>query len=75
MVVSAGANHNIEVGIVGREGMTGLAILLGAEHPIHETFIQTAGKGWRIPTGKVSRGDRAKPKSCAAASCSMRTPW
>jgi len=26
-VVSAGANHNIEVGIVGSEGMTGLPIL------------------------------------------------
>ena len=52
MVVSGGANHNIEIGIVGREGMTGLAVLLGAEHPIHETFIQTAGKGWRIPTAK-----------------------
>jgi CRP-like cAMP-binding protein len=50
MVVSAGANHNIEVGIVGREGMTGLPVLLGTDRSVHETFIQTAGNGRRIPT-------------------------
>ncbi|HKB96919.1 MAG TPA: Crp/Fnr family transcriptional regulator [Rhizomicrobium sp.] len=49
MVVSAGANHNIEVGIVGSEGMTGLAILLESERPWCETFIQTAGTAWRLP--------------------------
>jgi CRP-like cAMP-binding protein len=48
MVVSAGANHNIEVGIVGREGMTGLPVLLESDRAWHETFIQTAGKGWRL---------------------------
>jgi CRP-like cAMP-binding protein len=53
MVVSAGANHNIEVGIIGKEGMTGLPVVLGAEHSAHETFIQTAGKGWRIPAEKL----------------------
>jgi len=49
MVVSAGATHNIEVGIIGNEGMTGLAILLESDRPWHETFIQTAGQAWRLP--------------------------
>jgi CRP-like cAMP-binding protein len=49
MVVSAGAHHNIEVGIIGNEGMTGLSILLESGRPIHETFIQTAGRGRRMP--------------------------
>jgi CRP-like cAMP-binding protein len=53
MVVSAGAHHNIEVGIVGNEGMTGLSILLESERPAHETFIQTAGRGWRMPAEKL----------------------
>jgi CRP-like cAMP-binding protein len=48
MVVSAGANHNIEICIIGNEGMTGLPILLDTDRPLHETFIQTAGNGWRI---------------------------
>jgi len=61
MVVSAGANQNIEVGIVGKEGMTGLPILLGIERPVHETFIQTAGHGWRITTEKLKAAMERSP--------------
>lgn len=53
MVVSAGANHNIEVGIIGREGMTGLPVLMDVDRPAHETFIQTAGTAQRIATGRL----------------------
>src|SRR5438552_1758122 len=48
MVVSAGAQHSIEVGIIGNEGMTGIPILLGTDRGAHETFIQTEGTAWRI---------------------------
>jgi CRP-like cAMP-binding protein len=48
VVVSAGAHHSIEVGIIGNEGMTGLPILMGTDRAAYETFIQTAGAGWRI---------------------------
>jgi CRP-like cAMP-binding protein len=61
MVVSAGANHNIEVGIVGREGMTGLPVLLGTEHSVYEIFIQTAGSGWRIPTATLHAAMEQSP--------------
>ena len=61
MVVSAGANHNIEVAIVGKEGMTGLPVLLGIERPIHETFIQSAGRGWRIPSGVLDAAIKQSP--------------
>jgi CRP-like cAMP-binding protein len=61
MVVSASANHNIEVGIVGREGMTGLPVLLGVERPVHETFIQTAGNGWRISAERLSAALEQSP--------------
>ncbi len=53
MVVSAGASHNIEVGIIGKEGMTGLPVLMGVDRPAHETFIQTAGVARRIATAKL----------------------
>lgn len=55
MVVSAGANHNIEVGIIGKEGMTGLPVLMDVDHPAHETFIQTAGDAQRIATAKFQQ--------------------
>jgi CRP-like cAMP-binding protein len=48
MVVSAGAQHSIEVGIIGSEGMTGLPVLMGTDRGAHETFVQTAGTAWRI---------------------------
>ena len=48
VVISAGANHSIEVAIIGREGMTGLSVLLDAERSLPETFVQSPGHGWRI---------------------------
>src|SRR3984893_14795140 len=48
-VVANGAGKKpIEVGIIGREGMTGLAVLLGNERSKHETYMQAPGKGRRL---------------------------
>src|SRR5437868_9711418 len=38
----------IEVGLIGREGMTGLAILFGQDRTDNETFMQAAGQGQGI---------------------------
>jgi hypothetical protein len=34
--------------VVGREGMTGLAVILGTDRTPNETFVQNAGEGLRI---------------------------
>ena len=48
-VVAGGDGKSpIEVGIIGREGMTGLAVLLGNDLPKNETYVQAAGKGRRL---------------------------
>jgi CRP-like cAMP-binding protein len=53
-VVANGSNKpSIEVGIIGREGMTGLAVVLGGERAQHETYIQVAGTGLRISAAKL----------------------
>jgi CRP-like cAMP-binding protein len=49
-VISGGADHAIEVLITGNEGMSGLPVLLGVDRPIHETFMQVEGSGWRVAT-------------------------
>jgi CRP-like cAMP-binding protein len=50
-VVANGAGKDpIEVGIIGREGMTGLSVLLGNERPKHQTYMQAPGKGRRLKT-------------------------
>jgi CRP-like cAMP-binding protein len=40
--------RSIEVGTIGREGMTGACILLSADRPPYQYFIQLAGNGYRI---------------------------
>jgi len=50
-VVANGANNtNIEVGLIGPEGMTGLAVIMGTDRAAHATFMQVAGTGHRIST-------------------------
>ena len=42
-------NREVEVGIVGWEGMTGLPVVFGDHRSPHQTFIQLAGDGQRLP--------------------------
>jgi CRP-like cAMP-binding protein len=48
VVANGPTDRSIEVGIIGRDGMTGLPVVMGTERSPHETFIQTAGNGRRI---------------------------
>ena len=38
----------VEVGLIGREGMSGIAVVLGGDQSPHSTYIQAAGEGQRI---------------------------
>jgi CRP-like cAMP-binding protein len=48
----------VEVGLIGREGMTGLPIVLGNHRSPHATYIQVAGKGKCIPATELSKAIR-----------------
>ena len=50
VVASTVENKPIEVGIIGREGMSGMAVVMGNHRAPYETYIQVAGEGWRIAT-------------------------
>ena len=43
----------VEVGLIGREGMTGLPIVLGNHRSPHATYIQSPGKGHSIPASEL----------------------
>jgi hypothetical protein len=58
-----------EIGLVGREGMPGLAIVLGVERSPHDTFMQVDGKGQSITADNLRR---AMPGSPSLASYLLR---
>jgi len=61
-VVANGSNKaSIEVGIIGREGMTGLAVVLGHDRAHHETYMQAAGNGLRISAANLRQVDGQSP--------------
>lgn len=60
--VVANGDQPIEIGMIGREGMTGVSIVLGSESaPLFDTYIQMAGSGRRIATSDFGRAIRASP--------------
>jgi CRP-like cAMP-binding protein len=53
-VVADGKNHSgIEIGIIGREGSTGLAVLMGADRAAHHAYMQVAGAGRRVKVASL----------------------
>jgi len=50
--VVANGEHEIEVGMIGREGMTGLSVVLDGgnrnNRAVHETYMQIGGSGQRM---------------------------
>jgi CRP-like cAMP-binding protein len=52
-IVAGAGEERIEVGLVGRDGMTGINIVLGADTTPHECFVQIAGDGHRIAVPEI----------------------
>lgn len=48
VVATGPREHSIEVGIIGRDGMTGHAVIMGTDRAVNSTFVQLAGEGLRI---------------------------
>jgi CRP-like cAMP-binding protein len=53
IVVSMSTGDTVEVGVVGRDGVSGLPILLGTESIPSRTFMQIAGSGYRIKADRL----------------------
>jgi CRP-like cAMP-binding protein len=45
----------VEVGLIGREGMSGIAVVLGGDPSPHSTYIQVAGEGQRITAKELRK--------------------
>jgi CRP-like cAMP-binding protein len=60
-VVAIQRGKEVEVGLIGREGMTGLPIVLGNHRSPHATYMQAAGKGKCIPATDLRKATEASP--------------
>ena len=45
----------VEVGLIGREGMSGIAVVLGSDQSPHSTYIQVAGEAQQITASELRK--------------------
>jgi CRP-like cAMP-binding protein len=55
VVADGRGKRSIEVGIIGREGMTGLSVVPGHDRSTHETYMQAAGTAQRISVAHLRK--------------------
>lgn len=53
IVANAGSDRRVEVGIFGRDGVSGLAALMGGDRSPYECFMQMPGAGRAVDVGVV----------------------
>jgi CRP-like cAMP-binding protein len=53
MVATSADDEMVEIGHIGREGMTGAHVLLMTDQTPNRTFMQVAGSGYLMPTAVV----------------------
>lgn len=53
VVATATDGSRLEVGLFGRDGVSGTSLFLGVDRIPHETFMQVGGAGLRIPADKI----------------------
>ena len=59
-VVAVQSNgKEVEVGLIGREGMTGLPVVFGNHRSPHATYIQATGTGKRMPATELRKAFQA----------------
>ena len=69
VAVAGGERRQAEVAVIGREGMTGLPVVLGAERAPCDVFMQVAGNGQSIGADQLSG---AMDQSATMTRCFMR---
>jgi CRP-like cAMP-binding protein len=53
VVAMGDRNHQIEVGIIGCDGMSGHSVIMGSKQSPNSVYMQVAGCGLRIPTSSL----------------------
>jgi CRP-like cAMP-binding protein len=61
VVAIQSGGKEVEVGLIGREGMTGLPIVFGNHRSPHATYIQAPGTGTRMSATELRKAFQASP--------------
>jgi CRP-like cAMP-binding protein len=61
IVGMAPQGHRIEIGMVGHEGMSGTAVVLGDDRSPNETMVQSAGSAIRVSTPSLREAMASSP--------------
>src|SRR5215213_4787497 len=61
IVANTSDGRRIEVGIYGRDGMSGTAVLLGADQTPYENFYQVTGSALRMPSDELRQAVKQSP--------------
>jgi CRP-like cAMP-binding protein len=59
VVANGMADRRIEVGVIGRDGMSGMTVILGNHRSPHETFVQMAGEALRMTSDDLRQSMKA----------------
>jgi CRP-like cAMP-binding protein len=58
--VVANGEHELEIGMIGREGMTGVSVVLGDKtRAPHQTYMQIGGRGQRLSSDNLGEAMNA----------------
>jgi len=69
VVAMGGNDREIEAGIIGRDGMTGMAVMLGTDRSPDASFVQVAGRGLGIESSALLE---AMQQSATLRGCFLR---
>jgi CRP-like cAMP-binding protein len=58
IVAANGSGKQIEIGLIGREGITGLSVILGDDIANHSAYVQVDGHGYKVPTAVMLKALR-----------------
>jgi CRP-like cAMP-binding protein len=60
-VVAKHSRRDAEIGLIGREGMTGSSVVMGGGQTPHESYVQLAGEAMRIDLGPLAEALASSP--------------
>ena len=55
LAVASDKGCHVEAGVIGRGGVVGLPVVLGADAELHETLVQADMQGWRLQSDVLRR--------------------